>query len=155
MPQWWLEHVAFMSRDGGRWFAPNPNAEAGEDDGFGMHWQVENNGHVLAGRLYGVEDGEETTEFWSFREFWHPGERRAVLEQWGGAGVYGVGAVTMEANRGTVDQTFWLPDGRAWREGHRTVEDGDTYITDQFEIDEDGNWTPNGSYTWRRVGADQ
>ncbi|MFN3463150.1 MAG: hypothetical protein ACK4X1_03655 [Terricaulis sp.] len=153
MPDWWVAHVDFMSRGGGTWVAPNPGnaADPAQPDAFGMEWRAANNGHVLIGRLYGIEAGEETSEFWSFREFWHPGEQRAVLEQWGGPGLYGVGTTTMEGNRGTVEQIFWLPDGRDWKEGHRTVEDGDTYITDQFDIDANGVWTPNGSYTWRRI----
>jgi hypothetical protein len=116
-----------------------------------MEWRVANEGHGLIGRLYGVEAGAEIAEYWTFREFWHPGERRAILEQWGGSGVYGVGEATMDANRGSVAQTFWLPDGRSWREGHRTFEDGDTYVTEQFDIDAQDNWTPTGRYTWRRV----
>ncbi len=153
MPDWWVAHVDFMSRDGGVWIAPNPGNEANPEqpDAFGMHWRADNGGHVLIGRLYGIENGEETQEYWTFREFWHPGERRVILEQWGGAGVYGVGETKMEGNRGTVEQTFWLPDGRDWKEGHRTIEDGDAYVTDQFDIDAEGNWTPNGSYTWRRA----
>jgi hypothetical protein len=152
MPDWWLTHVDFMSRDGGVWIAPNPGNETdpSQPDAFAMEWRAAYGNHVLIGRLYGIEAGEETREFWSFREFWHPGEQHAVLEQWGGRGVYGVGAAALEGNRGTADQTFWLPDGRAWREGHRTIEDGDTYVTAQFDIDAEGNWTPNGAYTWTR-----
>lgn len=153
MPDWWVAHVDFMSRDGGVWIAPNPGnpQDDAQPDAFAMEWRAENNGHLLVGRLYGIEDGAETQTFWTFREFWHPGRRVAVLEQWGGPGVYGVGETTMDGNRGSVEQTFWLPDGRDWKEGHRTVEDGDTYVTDQFDIGADGSWTPNGSYTWTRA----
>jgi hypothetical protein len=153
MPAWWAAHVDFMSRDGGVWIAPNPANESdpSQPDAFGMEWRAAHGGHVLIGRLYGIENGAETAEFWTFREFWHPGERRAVLEQWGGPGVYGVGETRMENSRGTVEQTFWLPDGRDWKEGHRTVEDGDVYVTEQFDIDAAGNWTPGGSNTWRRA----
>jgi hypothetical protein len=142
-----------MSRGGGTWIAPNPGnaSDPSQPDEYAMEWRVANEGHGLIGRLYGVEAGAEIAEYWTFREFWHPGERRAILEQWGGPGVYGVGETTMDANRGSVAQTFWLPDGRSWREGHRTFEDGDTYVTEQFDIDAQDNWTPTGRYTWRRV----
>ncbi len=151
-PAWWREHVAFMSRDGGVWVAPNPANEGdpSQPDAFGMHWRAANEGYGLIGRLYGIEDGRETAEFWTYREFWHPGERRAILQQWGGAGVYGVGETGADTRHAQLEQTFWLADGRSWRDGHRTVEDGDTYVTHQFNIDAQGNWTPNGSYTWRR-----
>jgi hypothetical protein len=154
MPEWWIAHVDFISRDGGLWVAPNPANEdddANQPDAFAMHWRAENGDHVLVGRLYGLEDGQETQTFWTFREFWHPGERKAYLHQWGGDGIYGVGEVTMQGNRSELVQIFWLPDGRAWRDGHRTLEDGDTYVTDQFLIDDAGTWTPNGGYVWRRV----
>jgi len=155
MPAWWTAHVDFMSRGGGIWRAPNPGNEQDptQPDAFEMEWRAANDGHVLIGRLYGVENGVPQADYWHFREFWHPGERRAILEQWGGPGVYGVGETRIEANHGVVDQTFWLPDGRDWKEGHRTIEDGDTYVTNQFDIDEAGVWTPNGSYTWRRAGS--
>lgn len=155
LPDWWVAHVDFMSRDGGTWVAPNPANESdpSQPDAFGMEWRASNQNHVLTGRLYAIENGQAQPDFWTYREFWHPGERRALLEQWGGPGVYGVGEARLEDNRGRVEQTFWLPDGRSWKEGHRTVEEGDVYVTDSFDIDADGNWTPNGSYTWARAPA--
>lgn len=156
-PAWWTAHVEFMSRDGGVWLTPNPAGENDPNvpDAFGMDWRAVNNGYGLVGRLYGVEAGRETTEFWTFREFWHPGERRAVLQQWGGPGVYGVGETTSPApNRGEIDQTFWLPDGRRWREGHRNQENGDVYVTEAFDITADGQWTLTNTNTWRRQEAD-
>lgn len=153
MPAWWTAHVDFMSRHGGVWEAANPANESdpSQPDAFRMQWSASNENHVLTGRLFGVEAGQAQGDFWTFKEFWHPGERRAVLEQWGGPGVYGAGETTMEGARGRVEQSFWLPDGRVWREGHRTLENGDEYVTDQFDIGADGSWTPNGSFVWRRV----
>ncbi len=152
LPAWWTAHVDFMSRDGGTWVAPNPanDSDPAQPDAFGMEWRAVNEGYGLIGRLYGIEAGVETTEFWTYREFWHPGERRAILQQWGGPGVYGVGATGGETRYDRLEQTFWLADGRSWRDGHRTAEEGDIYVTHQFNIDEQDNWTPNGSYTWRR-----
>ncbi|MGE0044327.1 MAG: hypothetical protein AB7J28_10245 [Hyphomonadaceae bacterium] len=153
MPAWFVAHVEFISRDGGTWRAPNPAGEndPNQPDAFGMEWRAAYGGHVLIGRLYGIENGQEIAEYWTFREFWHPGERRVIIEQWGGPGAYGVGE-TFSAER--VEQTFWLPDGRSWREGHRNQENGDTYVTASFDIQEDGAWTPNGTYTWTRVRAE-
>lgn len=154
LPDWWRMHVAFMSRDGGIWITPNPAGENDPNapDAFGMEWRVVNEGHGLVGRLYGVEAGQETDEFWTFREFWHPGERRVSLQQWGGPGVYGAGETTSPApDRGEVDQTFWLADGRSWREGHRTHETGDIYITEVYDISAEDVWTLRSANTWRRV----
>lgn len=153
-PEWWAAHVDFMSRDGGAWITPNPDAanDPAAPDAYGMEWRAVNEGRGLVGRLYGVEDGRETTEFWTFREFWHPGERRVIVQQWGGAGLYGAGETTSLApDRGQLDQTFWLPDGRSWREGHRTHQQGDIYLTEVFDITADGEWRLRNSNAWRRV----
>ncbi len=152
-PDWWRAHVAFM---GGVWVAPNPEGENDPNapDAFGMEWRAANEGHGLIGRLYGLEAGREIAEYWTFREFWHPGERRVIVQQWGGPGVYGAGETTSLApDRGQLDQTFWLPDGRSWREGHRTEERGDVYLTEVYDIDAAGAWTLRSSNTWRRVAG--
>ncbi len=116
-----------------------------------MEWRAAYGGHVLIGRLYGLEDGREVAEYWSFREFWHPGERRAIVQQWGGPGLYGTGESRWESGEGVLEQTFWLPDGRSWREGHRNRENGDTYLTHAFDISESGEWTSKDPRTWRRT----
>lgn len=154
LPQWWADHVAFISRDGGTWVTPNPTADPNAPDAFGMEWRASNEGRVLTGRLYGLRDGREIAEYWTFREFWHPGEARAIVQQWGGPGVYGVGESRWEDGEGVLDQTFWLPDGRSWREGHRNRERGDEYETNAFDIDAQGAWTLTDARVWRRQRAD-
>lgn len=154
LPDWWKAHVAFMTEKGGTWLAPNPPGERDVmvPDAFGMEWRAANEGHLLIGRLYGMEADGEIAGYWTFREFIHPGERRVILEQWGGPGVYGVGETTSPSkDHGQVDQTFWLPDGRSWREGHRTEEKGDEYVTHVFDIGADGKWTLKNSTTWQWV----
>lgn len=156
-PEWWSDHVDYMSANGGRWVAPNP---AGLDDpetpdAYGMTWVADDDGYLLIGRLYGLEDGVETQEFWTFREFWHPGERRVAVQQWGDAGIFGDGYTTSSASGQTeTDQTFWLSDGRSWREGHRAIEGEDAYVTESFQISADGVWTSSSKFTWRRVTPD-
>jgi hypothetical protein len=157
-PDWWASHVAYMTRDGGLWRTPNPqaNADANAPDAFEMEWRAVNEGTGLIGRLYGIDIDQEGVEFWTFREFWHPGERRVIFEQWGGPGVYGAGETRASApNRGEIDQTFWLPDGRSWREGHRTVEGEDGYLTEVYDIDAAGGWTLRNASVWQRVRANE
>ena len=153
-PAWWAGHVVFMSRDGGAWTTPNPDAgkDPAQPDAFGMEWRAVHDGSVLAGRLFGLKAGREVAEYWTYREFYHPGERRVLLQQWGGGGVFGAGETTAPAaDQGEVDQTFWLTDGRSWREGHRTREGGDEYVTEVFDIAADGRWTSKSRNVWRRV----
>lgn len=154
-PAWWVAHVEFVSRDGGVWVSPNPQGENDPDapDAFAMHWRRANDGYALLGRLYGLRNGEEIAEYWTFIEFWHPGERRAVVQQWSAAGAYGVGESRWENGEGVLVQTFWLPDGRSWREGHRNRENGDEYVTHAFDISETGEWTSKDPRVWRRSGS--
>ncbi len=153
LPAWWVDHVEFISRGGGRWLTPNPPGEHDPNvpDAFGMEWRAASNGYLLIGRLYGVENGVEATEYWTFREFWHPGEGRAIVQQWGESGAYGVGESRWENGEGLLEQTFWLPDGRSWRTGHRNQEMGDEYLTLSFDIDAEHNWTLEDRRVWRRT----
>ena len=88
-PAWWAAHVGYMTEGGGVWRTPNPAGanDPAQPDAFQMEWRAVNDGRGLIGRLYGIEAGRETTEFWTFREFFHPGERRVLVLQWGGPGV--------------------------------------------------------------------
>lgn len=153
-PDWWADHVRFISGDGGTWVTPNSKATDDPDapDAFAMTWVAASEGRLLIGRLFGLKNGREVAEYWTFREFWHPGEGRVVAQQWSSWGAYGEGEATSpEPNRGQLDQTFWLADGRSWREGHRTLASGDEYVTDVFDIDAKGNWSPRDRNVWQRV----
>lgn len=113
-------------------------------------------GHGLVGELYGVEAGRRTATFWTFREFWHPGEQRVILQQWHASGAFGAGETRSPGSgRGEIDQSFWLPDGRSWREGHRTEEREDGYFTQVYDIDAAGAWTLRTSNLWRRVASEE
>ncbi|MGE0046492.1 MAG: hypothetical protein AB7T08_12105, partial [Hyphomonadaceae bacterium] len=72
-PQWWADHVNFITRDGGVWVTPNAATDAAGPDAYAMEWRTANEGRVLSGRLYGLREGREIAEYWTFREFWHPG----------------------------------------------------------------------------------
>ncbi|MBK8096095.1 MAG: hypothetical protein IPK26_03260 [Planctomycetes bacterium] len=152
-PAWWGAHVEFITRDGGTWVSPiaAATADPAGPDAYAMRWQSAHGGHVLVGRLYGLRGGQEVAEYWTFREFWHPGERRAIALQWGGAGMHGAGESRWESGEVVLEQTFWLPDGRSWREGHRNHESGDEYATQTFDIDAQGRWLPKPVRSWTRV----
>jgi hypothetical protein len=152
-PTWWADHVDFMTRNGGRWRTPNPAAsgDASLPEAFGMTWLAVNNRLGMTGRLYGLRGNDEGEEYWTLREFIHPGRKVVILEQWGGPGVYGQGETRSTRVGATeTDQMFWLPDGRSWREGHRAVETGDIYRTAVFDIDTTGTWTSRTSNDWVR-----
>ena len=154
MPQWWHDHIDFITRDGGTWVTDNPDVtdDPNSPDQFGMEWWSVNYDTQLRGRLYGLRDGEVIGEYWTFAEFWHPGEQKVVIEQWSLIGGYGVGETRrLDESRGESEQTFWTTSGEVTRSGHRTFENGDRYENETYSIDEDGNWTLTGGFDWDRV----
>ncbi|MDO1558087.1 hypothetical protein Q0812_01420 [Brevundimonas sp. 2R-24] len=156
-PDWWDAHVAHLTEGGGRWVTPN--ASAGDDpqqpSAFALEWRAIHDGKVLSGRLFGLDEaGREIAEYWTFREYHHPGRGAVVVEQWGPGGIYGEGeTVSTEPGRRRTTQTFWMPDGRSWREGHVTLEQGDVQTSEVFDIDAAGAWTSRMSNTWRRAAS--
>ncbi|MHA7871686.1 MAG: hypothetical protein ACX939_04985 [Hyphococcus sp.] len=150
-PQWYLDDIAFLTRDGGRWIASNADYKSDNEkiDAFVLEW-TQGYAQSMTGRLYGVVDGETTRDFWRFRQYWHPGEGNAVLEQFGAGGAVGVGVIWQEGEMMKSLQTFYAPDGGVREAGHITRNpDTETHVTESFDII-DGDWRPRRSYTWKR-----
>lgn len=104
----------------------------------------------LGGRLYGIIDGEEVAEFWQFRQYWHPGRREAVVEQFGRGGTVGVGIAWHKDGDTKADQSFFGVDGGVNRTGHVSgFPDPNTHVTASFDIVDD-EWQPRRIYTWIR-----
>lgn len=153
IPQWLLEDIKTMTSNGGRWTAPAQRSEQMPFDAFGMIWTASADGTSMTGRLFGISDGQESPDFWQFRQFWHPGEKRAILEQWGGNGMYGVGEIiSLGDGRTMVEQQFWLPDGRTYKVGHfASVPNDSERVTEQYDVLRDtGAWKLDHSLTWKR-----
>lgn len=151
-PQWYLQEIEFLTRDGGRWIASNANYQSEDEpfDAYGLVWE-KGYAHSMTGRLFGVKDGKETGDFWRFRQYWHPGEQRVVLMQFGLGGAMGVGPVTRDADSTMIEQYFYSPGGGKTLTGHRSRNpDADTHITESFNI-VDGDWRPDRNYTWTRA----
>ncbi|HNR78396.1 MAG TPA: hypothetical protein PKM48_14780 [Parvularculaceae bacterium] len=155
-PQWYLDDIKALSAAGGRWIADNAQYKNEQEqfESYATEWRSEFDGHTMSGRLFGFKDGKETSfDFWSFRQYWHPGRNEAVVEQFGWGGALGVGPLT-ENDGGTMsDQTFYNADGSVTRVGHKSrFLDENTYLTESFDI-VDGEWKPRRSYQWKRVIA--
>ncbi len=152
-PEWFLEHIEFITRDGGRWIADN-GAYRGSDEPFeayGMVWERGIGGMSLKGRLFGLQNGEEVGPFWEFRSFWHPERNRVLAYQFGNAALFGAGPMVATGERShRSEQTFYQADGGTFTVGHesREAEDG-SYETASFDILADGSWTPRRRYVWR------
>lgn len=151
-PQWFLDHVERMTAGTGTWIAANPEDQRGaaaSHDAYGQQWEAGIGGKSLKGRLYALEDGEEVGTFWEFRTYWHPGQRRIIVEQFHPSGSYGVGEVIRtESGRERTDQTFWWVTGAVTRGGHEAwFEDGD-HMTQSYSVDSEGVWHELRFYRW-------
>jgi len=150
-PQWFLDDIDFLTRDGGRWVASNADYQSESEpmEAFVMEWKADY-ANSITGRLYGMIDGEPTQDFWRFRQYWHPGEGKAVLEQFGIGGAFGIGSLWPEDGSNKLLQTFYAPGGGAAEQGHKaTNPDADTHVTTSFDVVGD-EWTERRRYTWKR-----
>jgi hypothetical protein len=152
IPQWFLEDIDFMTRDGGRWIADNADTTQPYQQ-WGMEWRVAPDGTSMTGRLYGLANGEQSDDFFQFRQFWHPGEQRAVVMQWGGGGWFGTGELRRVGDWTLLEQTFVVPGGRTFGVGHIARRQGDERVTEQYDIlPGQGIWRLDSTNTWRRAG---
>lgn len=155
-PQWFLDDIASLSAGTGRWVTDNSAymSDAEPWRSYGTAWTASFDGTTMSGRLFAIEDGEETTKFWEFRQYWHPGLGEALLEQFGRDGKIVVGKMTNDGNNTLIDQTSYTINGDSSRSGHLSrFLDADTYFTESFTI-KDGLRVPNREYTWRRIEAE-
>jgi hypothetical protein len=153
IPQWFLEHMDSLI---GQWRTDNSAylSEQETAEAYGLRWKWGVGKTSLDGVLYGMQAGEPEIPYWNFRVYWHPGERRARVDQWGHGGTLLSG--WLEPAGGTrgetvfeSEQTLYAVDGQTVRTRHRTTIKGTLKLTQSFDW-EDGNWTPRRSYTWHR-----
>lgn len=152
-PDWFLAHVADKTAGGGRWLADNSAYRDGDGgiETFVLDWTAGPGATAMTGRLYGLRNGTETPTFWEFRVFWHPGEDRARVYQFGTDGAVGIGVLHAPDGDGMqlLEQTFFAADGSAQETRHATrVEPGREVGTNSALID--GEWVAQRTYTWIR-----
>lgn len=152
-PQWYLDDIARLTTEGGRWIADNSayKSESEPFDAYGTEWRSGFDGDTMTGRLFGLKDGKEIAfDFWEFRQYWHPGDKRAVVEQFGWGGALGVGTLVQAPSGTYSDQQFYNADGTLTRTGHASeFPDADTHVTQSYDI-VDGEKTPRRKYIWKR-----
>lgn len=151
VPQWYLDDIEFLTRDGGRWVTSNADYQSENEpmEAYVLEWK-KGYANSMTGRLYGVINGEPTGDFWHFRQFWHPGLEAAQLQQFGAGGALGVGSLWMEGAVTKTRQTFFAPDGGVTEQGHEARNpDADTHVTTSFDISGD-EWKTRRTYTWKR-----
>jgi hypothetical protein len=153
-PQWYLDDIEFLTKDGGRWVTSNAEYQSESEpmEAYAIEWK-KGYANSMTGRLFGIVDGKETGDYWRFRQYWHAGEGKAVLEQFGFGGAMGVGVLWREDDRTKTAQTFYPPQGAPTLQGHIAYNpDAETHVTESYNI-VDGEWRPNRTYTWKRETA--
>lgn len=152
-PQWHLDDIDFMTRNGGRWVTSNADYQSENEpfNAYAMEWK-KGYANSMTGRLFGIRDGKETGDFWRFRQYWHPGKGQVMLEQFGFGGAMGIGPVTRDGETAIIEQTFYPSEGNANVVAHKSRNDAktDAHITESFDI-VDGEWRPRRTYEWRRA----
>lgn len=149
-PQWYLDDIAFLTRGSGRWVTSNADymSENEPMEAYVIEWR-KGYANSMTGRLFAIVEGKETGDYWRFRQYWHPGEGKAVLEQFGFGGAAGLGVIWREGDKMKTVQTFYPPQGAPALNGHIAYNpDAETHVTESYNI-VDGEWRPNRTYTWK------
>lgn len=155
-PQWYLDEIATLTAGSGRWVADNARYKSDEEpfDAYVTEWRSSFGGTTMTGRLFGMQDGEETASFWEFRQYWHPERREVVVEQFGHGGSAGIGTAWHDGQATKSQQTFYSPARPPSKTGHSSwFPDQQTHVTESFDINGD-TWKPRRVYTWKLVSPD-
>jgi hypothetical protein len=151
-PQWLSSYYEFFTKGTGCWLASNANYvnENEPSDAYKVVWTSAIGGNGKKGRLYGLENGIKTPDFWEFRIYWNGASQQLETQQFGHGGVVGEGFLTQEsATRYIQIQDFSLPAGQAWRDKHTIELVGETHVTTSYDWD-GKEWQKSRSYTWAR-----
>jgi hypothetical protein len=150
IPEWFMND---LNMNVGVWQAENSQymSDGEPFSHYVMEWTWGIGKTSIIGRLYGIKNGEPTTDFWQFRQYWDNENQKAILQQFGFNGVTGYGTISASGKNTTETiQTFSLPDGRTWEERHLSEMDMDHHITTSFDKNEEGDWQEKRTYRWER-----
>ena len=155
MPKWLTEHMTYMTEGTGVWIADNSKYESENEpfDEYGTEWKWGIGKKGITGRLFALKDKKEVATFWEFRMFWHPKKRKAVLQQFSGSGIVGIGEMRNVETGGFTERmsemTFYNLDGTSWKDLHKVLEKPNEHETTSFKFD-DGSWIKQRNYVWKR-----
>lgn len=156
VPGWLIEH---MQSQVGHWQASNAAYQSADEpfDRYVLVWTWGVGKASLAGTLYGRAGQAEPVEFWNLRTYWHPGARKARVDQWGHGGSMMSGTLRPDgAENGApvfeLEQTLHAPSGQTARTRHRTVHRGNQTIGRSYRW-KAGQWVADREYTWKRVAG--
>ncbi len=148
---WFLQD---LEKNIGSWEADNSQYKSEDEpqEKYIMQWQWGIGKTSMTGRMYGIINGKETPNYWEFRHYWDNANNKAMLVQYGNAGVIGLGELILQKD-GSIQtiQKFSVPSGRNWSTKHSITNDGKTSLTTSFDKNKQGQWIKNRSYLWHKV----
>jgi hypothetical protein len=155
-PKWLVDHFTYMTEGTGCWIADNSPFKGENEpfDAYGTEWTWGVGKQSLKGRLFALRDNKEVATFWEFRVFWHPGKRKAFIQQFEAGGAFGVGEMRVieskDSSINVTEQDFYIPDGTDFLEMHHLVERKGEHETKSFRL-EKGSWKLQRTYIWKKV----
>lgn len=150
-PQWYTEHIEFMTAGGGAWIADNSNylSDSETDEAYVTRWEKDIHAHTMAGELIGLRNQVPTTHYWNFRMSWDPVKEKAYVYQFGMNGAVGKGELSRQGNDCVqMIQEFSYPDRSSMEIKHLTCEKEKGYTTQSYYKDAQGVWIKNRFYSW-------
>lgn len=151
-PKWLLEEWGHLTQGSGIWIADNTTYKTNEEpfDSYRLEWKWGLGHNGIVGTLSGIVAGKEPVAFWELRTFWHPGEAKALAEQFSGNGTYGVGEIQKESDStNKMLQSFFTLQGQSYQVGHISQTSTEEHTSTSFSINDSGSWIPDRTYVWK------
>lgn len=157
---WFTDELQRLATGADAWWVADNAAFVGPDEPFvryATRWITADGGRTLTGELVGIDSTGRRQSFWTYRMYWHPGDRQGHLMQTSAWGAYATGPMRVDSSGTTPvlvnDQDFWQPDGSASRSRHRSWYEGDSvHVTESLQW-RDGAWQPGRTYRWRKTAT--
>jgi hypothetical protein len=150
IPEWFF---ADMEAHIGRWETDNSKYQSANEpfDTYVIEWQWGIGKTSLTGRLFGVENGNNSPDFWHFRQYWDNLAQKAMVQQFGNGGVMGLGELRLTNDtQSELIQTFTTPSGAQWQGKHLNELNGNQFTTQSFQMGQDGGWQADRIYIWHK-----
>lgn len=145
----------YLSRDGGRWRAPNPNFDgsSGSPPEFGLWFERDLNDRILQIQIV-VHYPKRTVVASRGQWIWHPGsqEVRYFVVHRGGGVTEGVTTFPSGAMFRTVATRIGANGQKSEHRDDNVLVGASVHRNETFQL-QDGRTESGGVYEWRRVGG--
>ncbi len=150
-PDWFLQHIAEMTANGGVWQTSNAKYQSESEtfDHYGLEWQQGIHAATMTGRLFGLKEGQRSKDFWHFRVYWDAAANVGIIQQFAPSGVVGTGTLVGFGEGTMTEQTFVNPNGTSRKDRHHAWTDATGHTTVSYGY-EDGAWTERRRYIWQQ-----